>query len=66
MKRIGKGGTLITEEGWVLCPACGRGKLLRLPGDGRVRAYAYCRYCHQERFLNIDLSLSHEPEPHDP
>lgn len=66
MKRVGKGGTLVTEDGWVLCPECGRGKLLRLPRDGRVRAYAYCRYCHRERFLNIDLSLSHEPEPHDP
>ena len=65
MKRIGKGGTLVTEDGWVLCPVCGRGKLLRLPKDGKVRAYAYCRYCHRERFLNIDLSLSLEPELHD-
>ena len=66
MKRIGKGGTLVTEDGWVLCPECGRGKLLRLPPDGVVRCFAYCRLCRRERFLNIDLSLSHEPEPHDP
>lgn len=33
-------------------------KLLRLPPDGRVKAFVYCRQCKRERFLNIDLSLS--------
>lgn len=51
--------TLVTKDGWVMCPACGRVKLIRLPKDGVVRAYAYCRNCRRERFLNIDLSLSH-------
>lgn len=50
--------TLVTKDGWILCPVCEKVKLLRLPSDGHVRAYAYCRNCHRERFLNIDLSLS--------
>jgi hypothetical protein len=33
-------------------------KLLRLPPDGKVKAYVYCRHCKQERYLDIDLSLS--------
>lgn len=54
-----KCGTLVVKDGWVMCPECGRVKLLRLPADGYVKAYAYCRNCRKERFLNIDLSLSH-------
>lgn len=51
-------GKLVTKDGYILCPACRTMKLLRLPSDGKVKAYAYCRHCKQERFLNIDLSLS--------
>ena len=51
-------GKLVTKDGWVICPECREMKLLRLPPDGRVKAFAYCRHCKRERFLNIDLSLS--------
>lgn len=50
---------LVVKDGWVFCPECGEMKLLRLPPDGKVKAYAYCRHCKRERFLDIDLSLSH-------
>ena len=53
-----KSDKLVTKEGYVICPVCGTMKLLRLPEDGRVKGFAYCRHCKQERFLNIDLSLS--------
>lgn len=33
-------------------------RLLRLPPDGRVKGYAYCRHCKNEKYLDIDLSLS--------
>lgn len=33
-------------------------RLLRLPPDGRVKGYAYCRHCKSEKYLDIDLSLS--------
>ena len=51
-------GKLVTEDGWIICPGCRQMKLLRLPPDGRVKAFVYCRHCKRERFLNIDLSLS--------
>lgn len=51
-------GKLVTKDGWVLCPACQTMKLLRLPPDGRIKAFVYCRHCKREHFLNIDLSLS--------
>lgn len=41
-----------------MCPTCGSMKLLRIPPDGAVRAWVYCRHCKKEKFLNIDLSLS--------
>ncbi len=50
--------TLVTKDGWVFCPACRTMKLLRLPPDGRIKAFVYCRHCKREHFLNIDLSLS--------
>ncbi len=53
-----KHGTLVVKDGWVFCPECRTMKLLRLPPDGRVKAFVYCRQCKRERFLNIDLSLS--------
>lgn len=42
------------KNGWVTCPKCGKMKLLRLPADGKVRAYIYCRHCRREQFLNIN------------
>ena len=52
------GDKLSIKDGYVMCPDCGAMKLLRLPPDGRVKAYVYCRHCKREKFLNIDLSLS--------
>lgn len=58
MRSIEQRAKIVTKDGWVICPECGEMKLLRLPSDGKVRAYAYCRRCKRERFLDIDLSLS--------
>ena len=49
---------LVVKDGWVMCPACQKMKLVRLPTGGKVKAFVYCRRCKRERFLNIDLSLS--------
>lgn len=55
-----KAGKIASEDGWVICPGCGKSKLLRLDAGGTVRkAYVYCRRCRREYKLNIDLSLSH-------
>ena len=58
MKNKPTPATLVIKNGWVICPVCGMMKLLRLPSDGKVTAYVYCRRCKREQFLNIDLSLS--------
>lgn len=54
-------GKLLVKDGtdlWVLCPQCRMMRLIRLPPDGRVKGYPYCRRCKREQFLDIDLSLS--------
>ena len=48
---------LVVKDGWVICPRCNSMKLLRLPPDGKVKAFVYCRHCKKERYLDIDLSL---------
>lgn len=57
-------GKLLVKDGtdvWVLCPQCRMMRLMRLirlPPDGCVRGFPYCKRCKREQFLNIDLSLS--------
>lgn len=58
MKNEARPAKLVTKDGYVLCPDCQQMKLLRLPAGGKVKAFAYCRHCKEEKFLNIDLSLS--------
>ena len=58
MQSDAKSSKLVTKDGYALCPDCAKMKLLRMPPDGRVKAYVYCRHCRGEKFLNIDLSLS--------
>ena len=58
MTGTGKSDKLITQEGYVKCPACRTMKLLRLTKDGKAKCFAYCRHCKKEQFVNIDLSLS--------
>nr|DAM89679.1 MAG TPA: NUDIX domain protein [Caudoviricetes sp.] len=41
-----------------MCPSCRAMKLLRLPPDGKVKAFVFCRHCKREQYLDIDLSLS--------
>lgn len=49
---------IVIKDGWVICPECKQMKLLRLPPDGKVKAFVFCRHCKREQALNIDLSLS--------
>ena len=55
---------MIAKDGSIFCPSCRKMRLARLPEDGRIRAYLYCRRCRREQY--IDVSLSPEPEPHNP
>lgn len=50
---------LVTKNGWVMCPVCGRGKILKINPDTRVqRLPRVCKFCKQETIVNIEA-----PEP---
>lgn len=50
---------LIVKDGWVYCPICGKGKLLKIQSDTAVRNLPRkCKRCGQESIVNIPA-----PEP---
>jgi len=52
-------GKLRVRDGWVLCPVCGRGKLLKLLPTTSVHDLPRkCKRCGQETIVNIEA-----PEP---
>ena len=52
-------GKLIIRDGWVICPVCQKGKLLKLRPDTTTRNLpCKCKRCGQESLVNIDA-----PEP---
>lgn len=51
-------GRLVTKDGWLMCPRCGRGKVLRLNPKTRATALTvYCKVCGRESTVNIDECL---------
>ena len=52
-------GKLIVKDGWLMCPICGKGKLLKIRPDSIARNLPRkCKRCGQETVVNIDA-----PEP---
>ncbi len=52
-------GKLVVKDGWVICPVCGKGKLLKIRPDTTTRNLpCKCKRCGQESLVNIDA-----PEP---
>lgn len=50
---------LIVKDGWVICPVCGKGKLLKtLPDTTAHHLPRKCKRCGQETIVNIEA-----PEP---
>lgn len=46
---------IIIRDGWVICPVCGRGKVLKcLPETTGHNIVIYCKRCGQEAVINID------------
>lgn len=59
MKTETRHGKLNTKDGWVICPVCGKGKLLKLLPTTSVRNLPIkCKRCGQESIVNIKA-----PEP---
>lgn len=53
-----KGDKLAAKNGWLLCPCCGKGKVLRLNPETRARSLTvYCKVCGRESIVNIDECL---------
>lgn len=51
-------GKLVTKDGWLMCPRCGRGKVLRLnPKTRAISLTVYCKICGSESIVNIDECL---------
>lgn len=47
-------GKIKTNQEWLLCPACGRGKVLRLLPDTRATdLIVHCKVCKKESVVNI-------------
>ena len=52
-------GKLVIRDGWVICPVCRKGKLLKLRPDTTAQNLpCKCKRCVQESLVNIDA-----PEP---
>lgn len=59
MKIAPKADRLIVKDGWVFCPVCGKGKILKINPDTTVRHLPrVCKICRQESIVNIEA-----PEP---
>lgn len=59
MKIDVRGAKMKAKNGWLLCPVCGRGKILKIAPETRAESLVvYCRLCKSESLVNIDESLS--------
>lgn len=47
-------GKIKTNPGWLMCPACGLGKVLRLlPETKAENLIVHCKVCKKESIVNI-------------
>ncbi len=54
-----KPARLVVKDGWVICPVCGKGKLLKtLPDTTAHHLPSKCKRCGQVTIVNIEA-----PEP---
>ena len=52
-------GRLTVKDGWIVCPICRRGKLLRIEQDTTAENLdLWCRKCGGTVKVNIDRGLS--------
>ena len=54
LTKKGKCGKISADGRWISCPACGNGRLLRVPMDARAyRIPVYCKRCRGYVEINI-------------
>ena len=56
-------GKILVKDGWLMCPRCKRGKVLRVTEETVARNLpVFCRRCCQESIVNIErLSPCRKP-----
>lgn len=58
-----KHATMVTEDGKIICPLCGRPTQHRARPDTSARSLPiWCKHCRRESIVNIDQSLSQRRE----
>ncbi len=58
MQSTTKPAKLVVKDGWLLCPRCHRGKVLKLnPGTRARDLTVFCKVCGKESVVNIDQCL---------
>ena len=46
---------LVVKDGWLMCPLCQRGKVLKIRSDTRAEnLVVHCKKCGQESVVNIE------------
>ncbi len=51
-------GKLVVKDGWLMCPSCGKQKVLRIYPETRARyLQVHCKRCGHESIVNIDKCL---------
>lgn len=59
MQSKGKHGKMVTTDGKILCPICGRPTKQRIhPDTMAINLPVWCGNCRKESLVNIDKSLS--------
>lgn len=54
----GEHGKLIVRDGWLICPVCNKGRVLKLrPDTAAQNLIVYCKQCGKETTVNIDECL---------
>lgn len=58
MRYDARHGKLVAKDGWLICPACGRGRVKRLMPTTRSKDdIVYCKVCGRESIVNINECL---------
>ena len=57
-------GKILTEDGRIICPFCGRPTQHRVRPDTAAKNLpVWCKHCRKESIVNIDESLSQSRKP---
>lgn len=58
---VNSGKLLSVRDGWLLCPVCGKTKVLRIYPETRGRMIqVFCKRCGSESIVNIEQCQCHE------